>query len=127
MTAARRPQRDKISAQFAARLQQTPADRPCKSIVLLETVAQPGGSELPARARRKAAVETVKASSQAALKVVDEVLELKRRPPPDRTARCTGLDSRRGHARRFIQARALKEVKAVLEDQNVFPLPTAKT
>ncbi len=127
MPVARKPQRDKISAEFAARLQQAPADRPCKSIVLLETDDRPVKPEPPATARRKAAVEAVKASARSALKVVDEVLERSGGRRLSEAPDALGSIRVEVTPEGLFRLAHLKEVKAVLEDQNVFPLPTPRT
>ncbi len=126
MAAPRKPQRDKISAEFASRLQQGPADRPCRSIVLLQTDARATGSKQPTRAERKAAVDALKAAAQSALKVVDEVLE------QSGGRRLSDVPDALGSIRVEVTPEGiyklahLKEVKAVLEDQGVSKLPAPK-
>ncbi len=126
MAAARKPQRDKISAEFAVRLQQGPADQPCRSIVLLQTDAAAASPKEPTRAERKAAVNALKVSARSALKVVDEVLEQSggRRlsDAPD------ALGSIRVEATPdgIYKLAHLKEVKAVLEDQGVSEVACAE-
>jgi hypothetical protein len=127
MAAARRPQRDKISAEFASRLDQSPPDQALRTIVLLDTGSGKGGRRLPSRDRRRAAVTAVKQSAQLALKTVDEVLERiggrRLSTTPD------ALDSIRVEVtpEGIYMLAHLKQVKAVLEDQGLFPLPPPKT
>jgi hypothetical protein len=128
MAAARKPQRDKISAEFAARLDQSPPDQALRSIVLLETeTAGGGGREPPSRERRRAAVTAVKQSAQLALKTVDEVLERiggrRLSAAPDALGSVRVEVTPEG----IYRLAHLKEVKALLEDQGLFPLPPAKT
>jgi len=127
MAAARRPQRDKISAEFAARLAQGPADRPCRSIVLLQTNAGSAGPKRATRDERKAAVGAVKSSAQSALKVVDEVLERiggrRLSAAPDALGSIRVEVTPEG----IYRLAHLKEVKAVLEDQGISPLPSNST
>jgi hypothetical protein len=123
MTAARRPQRDKISAEFAARLDQSPPDQALRAIVLLETGSGDGGRKLPSRNRRRAAVTAVKQSAQLALKTVDEVLERiggrRLSAAPDALGSICVEVTPEG----IYRLAHLEEVKAVLEDQGVSPLP----
>ncbi len=127
MPAARKPQRDKISAEFAARLAQGPADRPCRSIVLLQTNPPPAGPKRPGKDERKAAFEAVRSSAQSALQVVDKVLERiggrRLSDSPD------ALGSIRVEVKPegIYKLAHLKEVKAVLEDQGVSTLPPPKS
>lgn len=127
MAAARKPQRDKISAEFAARLEQGPADRPCKSIVLLQTNLGSAGPKRPTRTERKAAVEAARFSAQSALKVVDEVLGQiggrRLSSAPDALGSIRVEVTPEG----VYRLAHLKEVKAVLEDQGVSPLPPPRT
>ena len=127
MAAARRPQRDKISAQFAARLDQSPPDQALRTIVLLETGSGDDGRKLPSRDRRKAAVTAVKQSAQLALKMVDDVLERiggrRLSAAPDALGSIRVEVTPEG----IYRLAHLKEVKAVLEDQGLSPLPPPKT
>jgi len=127
MAATRKPQRDKISAEFAARLAQGPADRPCRSIVLLQTHVGPTGPKRPRKDERRAAVKAVKSSAQSALKVVDEVLN--RIGGRRLSAAPDALGSIRVEAtpEGIYRLAHLKEVKAVLEDQGVSPLPPPRS
>lgn len=119
MAAARKPLRDKISSEFAARLDQVPAGRPCRSIVLLETGPGSAGPKRPTRAERKAAAEAVKSSTQSALKVVDDVLlrlgGRRLSPAPDALGSIRVEVTPEG----IYTLAHLKEVKAVLEDQGM--------
>lgn len=126
MAAAHRSQRDKISAEFAARLARGPADRPCRSIVLLRTNAGSARRKRPGKDERMAAVEAVKASAQSALKVVDELLERiggrRLSAAPDALGSIRVEVTPEG----IYRLAHLKEVKAVLEDQGVSALPPPK-
>jgi hypothetical protein len=123
MAAARKTQRDKISAEFAARLAQGPADRPCRSIVLLQMSTGSARPKRPAKGERKAAVKAVKAAAQSALKVVDEVLQgiggRRLSAAPDALGSIRVEVTPEG----IYRLAHLKEVKAVLEDQGLSPLP----
>jgi hypothetical protein len=127
MAAAGGPQRDKISAEFAARLARGPADRPCRSIVLLQTGAGSDAPKHPGRSQRKAAVAAVKESAQKALEVVDEVLERiggrRLSAAPDALGSIRVEVTPEG----IYKLAHLKEVKAVLEDQGLSPLPPPRT
>jgi hypothetical protein len=127
MAAARGPQRNKISAEFAARLARGPADRPCRSIVLLQTNGRRNGSKRPGKSQRKAAVEELKAAAQRSLKVVDEVLERiggrRLSAAPDALGSIRVEVTPEG----IYRLAHLKEVKAVLEDQGLSPLPPHRT
>jgi hypothetical protein len=127
MAAARRPQRDKLSAEFAARLDQSPPDLALRSIVLLETGSEDGGRKPSSRQGRRAAVTAVKQSAQLALKMVDEVLEQNggRRlsTAPDALGSIRVEVTPEG----IYRLAHLKEVKAVLDDQGVSPLPPPKS
>ncbi len=126
MAAARKPLRDKISAEFAARLKQGPPARPCRSIVLLQTDAGAAPPRQPTRAVRKATVEALKAAAQSALRVVDEVLEQSggRRlsDAPDALGSIRVEVTPEG----IYKLAHLKEVKAVLEDQGLSKLPAPR-
>jgi hypothetical protein len=127
MAAARKPkmqpERDKISAEFAARLSRSPSDTPLRSIVLLEIGGEAAVPKRPSRMDRKAAVARVKEAARSALTVVDDLLERlggrRLSPSPD------ALGSIRVEAtpEGLYRLAHLKQVRAVLEDQGIAPLP----
>ena len=126
MATTRRQERDKISAEFAARLDQSPPDQALRSIVLLETETGGGGRKAPSREGRRAAVTAVKQSAKLALRRVDEVLERigghRLSAVPDALGSIRVEVTPEG----IYRLAHLKEVKAVLEDQGLSPLPPPK-
>jgi hypothetical protein len=119
MAAPPKPRDDKISAEFAARLNRSPPDKPFRSIVLLETGGVAAGQKRPSRTERKATVKAVKQTAQSALKVVDELLERlggrRLSSGPDALGSIRVEVTPQG----IYSLAHLKEVRAVLEDQGI--------
>ena len=125
MSAARdpHPKPDKISAEFAARLDRSPSDKPVRSLLILETGAKAGGSNRQSRSDRESTVKAVKESARSALSVVDKVLDQlggrRLSPLPDALGTIRVEATPEG----LYRLTQLNVVRAVLEDQGIAPLP----
>jgi hypothetical protein len=127
MSAPRKPKSrlasGKISAELAARLDRSPPGEPFRSVVLLETPGIPPTSRRQSRAERTAAVQAVKDSARLALEVVDHILHdlggRRLSAAPDALGSIRVETPPAGVYRLAL----LKEVRAVLEDQSIAPLP----
>ena len=117
----------KISQEFSARLAQLEPGRQIRAIVMVNVKPQEkDSSRRMTREQRKAAIEAIRSSSQDSLVEIDEILSRfggsRLAPRVNALGSITVETTPRG-----IEALATSaEVKAILEDQGISPLPKPK-
>ena len=117
----------KISQEFSARLAQLEPSRQIRAIVMVNVKPQEkDSSRRMTREQRKAAIEAIRSSSQDSLVEIDEILSRfggsRLAPRVNALGSITVETTPRG-----IEALATSaEVKAILEDQGISPLPKPK-
>ena len=123
MKAAANRWSSKLSKEFAARLASTPTHETLHAVVLLDTSEQRSAPVRQTPRRRRAAIGTLREACRPVLVDMDEILAKRggRRLDDDVSALGTvAVEATPGVIRILAN---LKDVKTVLEDQNVSMLP----
>src|SRR5262245_4365412 len=119
---------NKISAEFAARLARLEPQQKVRAIVLINIDTASGAvGRRQSHAERQAAIQAVRASAEQALGDIDTILERfdgeRLASRPDALGSIPVTTTPAG-----VQALAASErVKAILEDQRIYPHPSALT
>jgi len=120
------PPDDRLSPVFRARLQELPATHRVHAIVLLTTATQPSRPlTRQSTEERKAAIEQVRESVAAGLREVDHVLEAAGGERHSDTADALGSIAITTTPRGILLLADCPQVRAILEDQPVFPVDSS--
>ncbi len=114
-----RPQKNKISEEFRARLDRLDSGQKISAIVLLRTASTEGRSKgRLSRVERKAAIAAIRKSAEGALVEIDEILG---RHDGERLSDVNALGSIliETTAAGIITLAASENVSAILEDQTI--------